>query len=433
MKQQPPNGPSRHTRLVIMALAAWGLSLQNGTAQTPRPQRITQLPNHEIFVHKVTDLGDLLANTNTIDWSGPNNRLIIDKRGLNQYYNVFSVTPEGFRLKPLTLAMDPTGTARQHSGNANWIPGGDVFIFTSQNRGSTDYRRSIPGMGWHCNLWLADKDGNKFWQLTNLHTSYNSPQGIAMPHFSPDGKRVFWTGKTGKHSTESPWEQRALYLADFAFNDGRPELSNRQEFQPGKQRDFYESYGFSPDGNRIYFAGNLEENQPWYGMNIYALDKGATEPVNLTQTPRSWDRFASISPDGRKIVWSSSADFNIRYLGSGGSRWQRYLRTELWIMDANGQNGRKLTNLNTPGSPEYVGRRAFVGDTAWSPDGNRIALVLHYETRNFDVDSKVLMVELGKGPVEEKTPENNQQNEGKNGSGKKRRPAPKITPALPKW
>jgi Tol biopolymer transport system component len=333
--------------------------------------------------------------------------------------------------------MDPAGTARQHSGNADWFPSGEYFVFTSQNRGSTDYRRSIPGMGWHCNLWLADKDGTKFWQLTNISTSYNSPQGVAMPHFAPDGKRLFWAGNTGKHSPESPWEQRALYLADFGFKGGRPELSNIQEFQPGKQRDFYESYGFSPDGNRIYFAGNLEEDQPWYGMNIYTLEKGAEEAITLTPTSQAWDRFASVSPDGRKIVWSSSSEFDIRYLGTGGSRWARYLRTELWIMDADGQNPKQLTQFNTPGTREYVGRRAFVGDTAWSPDGNRLALVLHYETRNFDVDSKVLMVDLGKGPLEEQQAETgngtNGATDGTGGLIPGRRPAPKVTPALPQW
>ena len=102
-------------------------------------------------------------------------------------------------------------------------------------------------------------------------------------------------------------------------------------------------------GATILFAGNLEDKQPWFGMNVYSLPRGKSEPALLTPSSQSWDRFATYSPDGRKIVWASSGGFTIQYLGSGGSRWARYLMTELWIMDANGRNPKQLTFFNTPG------------------------------------------------------------------------------------
>ncbi|MEW6352599.1 MAG: hypothetical protein AB1646_26430, partial [Thermodesulfobacteriota bacterium] len=49
------------------------------------------------------------------------------------------------------------------------------------------------------------------------------------------------------------------------------------------------------------------------------------------------------------------------------------LKTELWIMNADGTNQRQLTHFNIPGFPEYVeGSNCIVGDSTWSPDGKSI-------------------------------------------------------------
>ncbi len=376
---------------------------------------VTALANEDIFVHGYRELGDKIRGCKTVDWSKTNNRLLIDKKGMNSYYNIFSVTPEGFRVKPLTFARGGAA-ARQHSGNGMWSPDGQYFIFTAQNEDSSNYAESMPSIGWHSNIFVADKNGLRYWQLTRIPTSLSSPKGVVMPHISPDGKKLFWAGSAGRGQPLTPWQSRALYMANLVGLGGsRPTLESIQEFLPGKNRDFYEAYGFTPDGSKIIFGGNLETGQPWYGMDLYSLDRAESEPKRLTQTPRIWDRYASISPDGKKIVWASSDGFDIRYLGAGGSRWPNYLRTELWIMDVDGKDPKQLTFFNRNGPRKLAGKRCIVGDTAWSPDGNTIATVIHRENLRRDLESLVVLIDLGKGEPEKPA--------ARKPTGGKRRPA----------
>ncbi|MBT3377558.1 MAG: hypothetical protein HN742_00975 [Lentisphaerae bacterium] len=364
---------------------------------------LTSKENEDIFVHKVTKLMD---GGKTVDWSGGNSRLLVSKRASSQYHNVYSVSQEGFRLKSLTLSREGS-TPRQHNGCGSWHPSGEYFVYTSQNSGTNSYRMSLPGTGLNCNLALGDRDGRRSWPLTTNRTSYTAPKGVVYPYFSPDGAKLLWAGNTGEYPDDSLWGVRALYLADFKMSDGGPSVTNTRELQPGDNKDFYESHGFSPDGNTILFSANLrkvrqggrERGQNVFGMDIYSYNLVTDKLTALTESNDVWDEFAVFSPDGKKIVWMSSRGQDIPYMGVGSTKWQRFLKSELWIMDSDGRDDPKqLTNFNTPGAVEYVGRRCFIGDCVWSPDGRQIALCLNFESRNFDVESRIVLVELGEGP-----------------------------------
>jgi Tol biopolymer transport system component len=382
----------------IAAHLGLGLVL-SGALAVAQPRReaksVTSYPTGRIYIHGIAELSKKIVGVDSVDWSAQNNRLLIDRKGTSSYYSVFTMTPEGFRAQ--NMVLNKPGGVLRHSGDASWDPTGKYFIFTSQQEGVTDFSHSTPRIGWNCDIWLANREGSSFWRLTHFPSKRNAPRGATNPMFSPDGKKVFWSGNTGNRSrTGSPWKQKALYMADFAFNDGDPALTNTREFQPGENQDFYEAYGFSPDGKRVMFAGNVISGNPWYDLDICAMDKQGNM-MQLTDSPRVWDRFATYSPDGSKIIWSSSGSFVIRYLGTNGEKWQRYLQTELWIMDANGHRAKQLTFFNTKGSPQYAGNRVFFGDTAFSPDGKYIAAVVYEQAKNFEPESRIILLKLGVG------------------------------------
>ncbi len=422
--------PITRFSFVIVASAGIALNLFTLSANANENPITSSKNNSKISIHRVTPL---LDSGNSVDWSGVNNRLLVGKPGVNQYYNVYSITPDGYRLKSLTLDKDRS-TPRQHNGSASWHPSGDYFVFTSQNSGSSSFRMSLPGTGLNCNLWLGDREGNRFWRLTSITTSYTSPKGVVYPYFSPDGTKLFWSGNTGDYPRYSLWGVKALYVADFSLSGGNPEIANIRTLQPGIQKDFYESHGFSPDGNKLIFSGNLKEDQPVFGMDIYTYDLRNSKATALTDSFNVWDEFGAFSPDGQKIVYASSAGQEMRRMGFRTTNWQQFLKSELWIMNADGSDPQQLSRFNTPGSMEHIQKRSFMGDCAWSPDGTRIAVCVNYETRNYDVAQKVVILDLGIGAPPSAPEKAADSQEPKTNDSQSRQRPQNVTPRLPfRW
>jgi len=230
--------------------------------------------------------------------------------------------------------------------------------------------QATPGAGSLNDLWLTTADGSQFWLLHNLPNvvSRDSP-GTLHPHFSHDGKRLLWAERVrGNNTVFGEW---ALKLADFVVTSNGPQLQNIQTFQPGEQKGFYESHGFTNDDKAILFTGNLERGQSQIGLDIYIMDLATQQVSNLTHTPNDWDEHADLSPDGTKIVWMSSTGIALR-------QQPFQLKTEFWIMNLDGSGKRQLTHFNTSGDPQFLSVPAAVpADSTWSPDGTQIiALVI---------------------------------------------------------
>ena len=79
---------------------------------------------------------------------------------------------------------------------------------------------------------------------------------------------------------------------------------------------------WSPDGERIAFASEMEGN-----FEIYVMDADGENQQRLTDDPRS-DWHPSWSPDGERIAFTSDRDRDF----------------EIYVMDADGGNQQKLTN-----------------------------------------------------------------------------------------
>ena len=105
---------------------------------------------------------------------------------------------------------------------------------------------------------------------------------------------------------------------------------------------------WSPDGNRIAFASRMEGG-PLNSFDIFVMDADGKHFVNLTQNPRGDDRMPTWSPDGRQIAFVSG-------------REPHRLDWEIYVMDADGKNIKRLTN-----------NRGQDRMPAWSPDGKWIA------------------------------------------------------------
>ena len=84
---------------------------------------------------------------------------------------------------------------------------------------------------------------------------------------------------------------------------------------------------------------------------IYVMDADGNNQRNLTNNPDD-DQSPAWSPDGKQIAFMSDRD---------GHFMNGWSTSEIYVMDVNGDNQQKLTN-----------HRAWDGSPSWSPDGKRI-------------------------------------------------------------
>jgi TolB protein len=105
----------------------------------------------------------------------------------------------------------------------------------------------------------------------------------------------------------------------------------------------------SPDGQRVAFCGT-KSTMDGDTRDIWVVGVDGQGLVQLTNTPAEDDCYPAWSPDGSKILFSSTR--------GGGT-------PELWVMDATGQGAHALT----------TGQNAGDAPPEWSPDGTKIAYI----------------------------------------------------------
>ncbi|MBU1671823.1 MAG: hypothetical protein KKF41_02305 [Actinobacteria bacterium] len=321
-------------------------------------------------------------------WSHDGSWIAYTKYGSSGYFEIWMARPDGTDRHRIYGDSSPRG----NSGGIDWYPGDRYFVFTAQNPDATGPRNDLlskPGVGFNCNLWLGNTDGSEAWRLTDYQSDDLAPLAVIHPQFSPDGTRLFWAEATGEYGFGPgfEWGEWTLAAADFSFESGIPGLHNVTRFQPGEQHSFYESHDYSPDGGRLLFSGNLREGQPLNGLDIYEYRPASGSLLPLTDTFEDWDEHAHYSPDGRTVVWMSGRDLAVEFPSVQGLEWRKYVKTELWMMDADGSHQRRLTWFNQPDHPDHIWlesqvggtQRAIVSDSSFDPGDGRLALTLAYE------------------------------------------------------
>ena len=328
----------------------------------------------------------------SVDWSHSKDLIASAKRGSDGYYDIFVMKPDGSNEECLTCGKP--GVPQKHNGNPAWHPSGGYLVFTSEkNEDPEKYKKwAIPGTGFNCDLWAMTSDGTQFYQLTD-YPLRRPFRAVIHPQFSHDGKRIFWAERVRDGSSfGGGW---FLKIADFVIDRKKVRIVNERTLSPGAGSCFYESHAFSGDDRKILFSGNLLKGQSHLGLDIYELDLESGHLKRLTETSGDWDEHAHYSPDGRRIAWMSSRGMDIKWGDVSGHKWQKYLKTDLWIMNADGSEAQRLTHFNERGHPEYMGgRRCIVSDSAWGPEGRRIVALLAYENRRGRLRTRLVMMAL---------------------------------------
>ncbi|MCY4030146.1 MAG: hypothetical protein OXH75_28030 [Acidobacteria bacterium] len=195
---------------------------------------------------------------------------------------------------------------------------------------------SIQPANW--DLYLFETPGEKPRRLTeDPGLDYN-------PVVSPDGRWVVFTSER----SGSP----DLYVLDLE-GDGAP-----RPLVTGPALE--DAADISPDGRRLVFVSTRSGNADVFVLPFRPEDPhDAGEPRNLTRHAAG-DYNPDFSPDGTRILFSSSRDASVT-TSDGASPSATYLASELYVMQADGTDVRRLTL-----------HESWDGTPAWTLDGQAV-------------------------------------------------------------
>jgi Tol biopolymer transport system component len=199
------------------------------------------------------------------------------------YMTIFEANLDGSGLKRLTKG-------KGYNAEGSYSPDGKHIVFCSNRSGEKDLE-----------LYIMDADGSNVRQLTHSPGCYNGG-----PFFSPDGKRVIFRSDRKKKDhlqlfviNSDGTGERALtdnlgwiFWAPYWYKDGKHIVYTAADHTNPLKRPNYDLYWTAVDGSE----GLARDGTPAKAVRLTYFEGADVLPV--------------FSPDGRKILWTSTRGGN---------------------------------------------------------------------------------------------------------------------------
>jgi Tol biopolymer transport system component len=195
-------------------------------------------------------------------------------------YDIFSANADGSDLHRLT-------SSDRYDAEGTISPDGKTIVFTSARDGDLE-------------IYTMNADGSNQKRLT-FDKGYD---GGAF--FSPDGKQIVYRA----HHPSTPEDQKEgeellvrdlvkpTHMEIFVMNaDG----SNKRQITDNGAANF--APFFTPDGKRIIFSSNVNDQKGW-NFDLYLVDLDGKNLEQVTYSD-SFDGFPMFSADGKKLVFAT--------------------------------------------------------------------------------------------------------------------------------
>jgi Tol biopolymer transport system component len=267
-----------------------------------------------------------------------NGKLVFSSDRHNRGLSIWTMDADG--SSPVRLTDEKARTANLapfvhvREDSPSWSPDGTKIAFISNRNG---------GFG----LYVMDGDGG------NVRLVTDKIVNASRVAWSPDAQTIAIV--SGTTTFDGP-PSSDIYLVRVSDGTLTKLTGNtRLNLDPA----------WSPDGRQIVFSSNRDDDgrsKVWMMNADGSNQKRLTDVHNNTNTIFYGDMTPSWSPDGTKILFTGTRDFN------GTRNCFSINCAEIFVMNADGTNERAITN-----DPN---RGGIFQNPRWSPDGTRIVTSL---------------------------------------------------------
>lgn len=191
---------------------------------------------------------------------------------------------------------------------------------------------------------------------------------------NPEPKRLTNYQGLDYNAAFSPEGEWIVYTSDRAGNTDlfamRTSETDEKAVRLTAHKGMDDQAAFSPDGKTIVFMSSRGGYSDLWQMPFNPDSPSLTEEqraFNLTNTDFYGEFNPAFSPDGKQIAFSSN---KLPYQEAArGEGIRDFIRTDVFVMDADGKNTKQLTDTTaTKGPFPYL----LYGSPAWSNDGEKI-------------------------------------------------------------
>jgi TolB protein len=197
-------------------------------------------------------------------------------------YTIYRANSDGSSITPLSHASG-------YNAESTISRDGKHIVFTSTRDGDID-------------IYTMNADGSNVKQLTH-ELGYDGG-----PFWSYDGKKIVYRAQHPQTPREIS-DYKDL-LAHGLIRPGNLEIwvmnadgSNKHQVTHNGAANFAPYW--LPDGSRIVFASNMENQNDPSGFDIYVINEDGSHLERITLYP-GFDAFPMFSSDGKKLVWASN-------------------------------------------------------------------------------------------------------------------------------
>ncbi|MGL4551434.1 MAG: biopolymer transporter Tol [Gemmataceae bacterium] len=246
-------------------------------------------------------------------------------------------------------------TLLSHAEPADWKKAESAFL-TNVRQITSDDRFARAGEGYFSPdgksvVFQAEEKGtgNPFYQIFTMDLATGKPARLSpgvgkttCAFFHPDGKRLIYA------STHLDPEAKTHYAAEQKLRDEEAKTKTRRRYawdfdgtfdifecapDGGKRRRLTDAPGYdaegsySPDGKHIVFCSNRSGEK---NLELYVMDADGKDVRKLTDAPGCYNGGPFFSPDGKRVIFRSDR--------------KKKDHLQLFVIDVDGKNERALTD-----------------------------------------------------------------------------------------